>query len=461
LDGLGSPILFSSSNHLVCAIIYNTTIFSWDDKDWHQVLTLDISQWQRQPPESFDEGFIFRSSSRSDQTDLWVVKKDLSAPELWLQDKPKPQPGVYNNGMNKPDNSSLHPLGKSPEGEQLTSSVATFSNSNLYLLVDHTIATYISNRWTATEKDGYNAKLVCLSHDGLGPFVIPLKFDLELMHHVSPSGTQHTVLPQSTWMYFAGDNLYIGQSETLGIWAIPVAEIEAAIAAQKQVMLAKKHQDAEAVRQLRDKMLAQYDRNHNGIIDPDEKEEALDDPAFIESELDVMDANHNGRLDPEEIVYFDANTNKILEAKEQAGFDIAQHLLAVKLLKKFDANGDGLLDRREFDDLLQPIFAVNTLSSSSLSFPDQNRDGQVGLGELELFLNQQTRGGLRVRRSPLAISKQIGADPNKPIDSKQIFKTTVEAYWQNPGSITNRPPFNRMPPGRVVVTNGTQSGKAQ
>jgi Ca2+-binding EF-hand superfamily protein len=262
-------------------------------------------------------------------------------------------------------------------------------------------------------------------------------------------------------MYFAGDNLYIGQSETLGIWAIPVAEIEAAIAAQKQVMLAKKHQDAEAVRQLRDKMLAQYDRNHNGIIDPDEKEEALDDPAFIESELDVMDANHNGRLDPEEIVYFDANTNKILEAKEQAGFDIAQHLLAVKLLKKFDANGDGLLDRREFDDLLQPIFAVNTLSSSSLSFPDQNRDGQVGLGELELFLNQQTRGGLRVRRSPLAISKQIGADPNKPIDSKQIFKTTVEAYWQNPGSITNRPPFNRMPPGRVVVTNGTQSGKAQ
>ena len=67
------------------------------------------------------------------------------------------------------------------------------------------------------------------------------------------------------------------------------------------------------------------------MIDPDEKESALDDPAFIESELDIIDGNHNGWLDAVEFGYFDANKNRILKTKEQAGVDIAQHRLVERL----------------------------------------------------------------------------------------------------------------------------------
>ncbi len=76
-------------------------------------------------------------------------------------------------------------------------------------------------------------------------------------------------------------------------------------------------------------LLTKYDHNHNGVIDLPEREEALDDPDFIEAELDMIDTNHNGRLDAPELAYFDANQNKILDPKEQAGIDIAQRLLAV------------------------------------------------------------------------------------------------------------------------------------
>jgi len=87
------------------------------------------------------------------------------------------------------------------------------------------------------DKDGYNAKLVCLSRDWPEPLVVPLKFDLKLMRH--DMFRDQSSLSKSTWMHFAGDNLYIGQADILGFFTIPVSEIEANIEAQKQILLAK------------------------------------------------------------------------------------------------------------------------------------------------------------------------------------------------------------------------------
>jgi Ca2+-binding EF-hand superfamily protein len=335
-------------------------------------------------------------------------------------------------------------------------------------------------------------------------------------------------------MHFAGDNLYIGQGDILGFFTIPVSEIEANIAAQKQTFIAKKHEEDEAKRQLQEKVLARYDHNHNGVIDAEEKEEALDDPDFIESELGEIDTNQNGWLDAEELVWFDANTNKTLEPKEQAGIEITQHLLAERLLKQFDANGDGLLDRTEFNNLQYSVIGTSK-PRWELQFVDTNHDGHLDLGELETFLQQQTRSGLpsRPMRDLLAerllkqfdangdglldrtefnnlqdsvigtsesrwelqfvdinhdghldlreletflqqqtrsgppsrpmqgsvVLNQMRTNPNQPVDPRQLFKATVESYWQNPVVVTNRPSFNRAPSVGGAVTNGAQSGK--
>jgi Ca2+-binding EF-hand superfamily protein len=459
LGGLGSPVLFSGLNRSLCAIV-GKKVFSWDGNDWREVFTLNFSQ----PPEVFEDAVIFRSISSVDPANLWISKKDQSEPELCLHDEPKPHPGVSVDRIFNPNDSALHPLWKSPIGDYLASSAATSFKSNLYFFVDHAIVTNVSGHWTVAEKNGYHAKLVCLSRDFPEPIVVPLKFDLAggrpPLKSFGEKFQSFPRLARSTWMIFAGDKLYIGQPDVQGIWAVTISEIETAVAAQKQIQLGQQAQATATAEQTRKNLLVKYDRNHNRIIDPEEKEEALDDSAFIESELDAIDANQNGRLDPAEFVYFDANTNKILEAKEQAGIDIAQRLLAAKLFKKFDVNGDGLLDRPEFIDLWQSGLRANTvfMPSSTFPFPDENHDSQVDIGELGSLLKQLTRNGLRPQPGSPAFLNQMRADPSKPIDPQQLFKSSVEGYWQNPGG--NRVPSSRVSPGGGV-TNGTQSGKAQ
>jgi EF hand len=353
LDTLGSPQLFSGLDHSLCASIGNK-IYSWNRNDWHEVFTLNISQ----APEIFDDAVVFRSipsSAYDNPSSLWTWKEDQAAPELCVYDKAKPrQPGDYGN-VTEPYDQTLHPLWRSPDGDYLASATATYFKSNLFFFVDHCIVTNIDGHWTVAVKDGYHARLVCLSRDLPNPIIVPLKFDLQQgqppLKSLGEKFESAPWLAGSTWMSFVGETLYIGQPNFMGIWTIPASEIEAAVAVQKQIQLAQQAREFAAAEQSRKSLLLKYDLNHNGIIDPDEKEEALDDPAFIESELDAIDANHNGWLDAEELTYFDANKNKTLETKEQAGIDIALHLLALKLLKKFDVDGDGFIDRSEFNDL--------------------------------------------------------------------------------------------------------------
>ena len=471
LDNLGSPSptaggyplppqLFSGPEHSLYASV-GKKIFGWDGNDWHEILAMNISQ----VPEIFQDTVIFRSVSMLDPANLWIWAKNQSAPELCLHDKPKPHPQL-NLGRDNPDNQTSRPSWKSPDGDYLTSAAATFYKSNPYFFVDHGVVTNDSGHWTVAERDGYHAKLVCLSRDLAEPIVVPLKFDLQRGQPPLKSlGEKMEQIPWETgptWMMFAGDTLYLGQPNTLGVWTIPRSQLDPALAAQKQIQLDRKAQTAAVAEQARKSFLAKYDLNHNGMIDPDEREAALDDPAFIESELDVIDANHNGRLDPEELVYFDANRNKILEPKEQAGIEIAQHLLAERLLKKFDANGDGFLDRTEINDLLQSSMETSSRSMPGFSspFPDDNHDGHIDLGELETFLKQQTRSGLHSRGMPGTVSfNQMRMDASQSVDPRQRFKAAVESYWQNPGSVTNRPPFTRrVSPGGGAVTHETQSG---
>jgi Ca2+-binding EF-hand superfamily protein len=462
LDDLGSPILFSGLNQSLCASVGNK-IYSWDGNDWREILTVNISQ----PPEVFEDGVVFRSSpsyGSDEPASLWIWKKDQSAPELCLLDKPKRHTGIINSPFRKLNNQNLPPRWQSLDNEYLTSSSATFFKSNLYFFVDHVVVTNVAGRWTVSEEDGYHAKLVCLSQDSSEPIVVPLKFDTNLgqppLKSLGEKFEQAPWLTGSTWMYFAGDALYIGQPDSPTIWTIPVSGVEVAIATQKRILLTQTAQAMAATKQAQLALLAKYDRNHNGVIDPDEREAALDDPAFIESELDVIDAKHNGWLDADELAYFDANKNKILEPKEQAGIEIAQHLLAERLLKKFDVNGDGFLDRMEFNNLYQSCFGANNQSMNAFStpFPDDNHDGKIDLGELQSFLEQQTRRSLRSHeRHGAAFFNQMRMNASQPFDPRQMFKAEVEFYWQHPGGGTNRSPFNNgIPSGVGITPNGMQ-----
>ena len=242
------------------------------------------------------------------------------------------------------------------------------------------------------------------------------------------------------------DNAVDGVGCKTGVWLMPVSEIETDCAAQKQALLAQKAQGMAATEQARMNLTAKYDHNHNGVIDPDEKEEALDDPVFIESELDTIDANHNGILDAGELAYFDANKNKILDPKEQAGIEIAQHLLAENLLKKYDADGRGFLYLGEFLNLRNNLNANGSFEPpfADTSALGANPNGHIGVGALESFLKQKTsRQSLRARDAGIGLANQMQMQlgTNKPVDRWQV---SLRPAWSFTGrtlllAVTNRP----------------------
>ncbi len=437
------PELFSGPDRSIYASI-GKKIFSWNGKDWREVFNLNLSE----PPEIFTDAVVFRSIpswGSDDHAHLWIWNRNESAPELALSDPPKPHPGIISpiRGPGGPA-VTARPVWKSLASDYLTRSAATFYKSNLYFFVDHCVITNAGGHWTAMEKDGYHAKLVCLSRDLAEPIVVPLKFDVErgtpplksLTERNEPWLAMNPLL-SATMMCFSHGKLFLSQRNSPGVWTIPTAEIESAIDTQKKIQIAERSHLLAVAEQHRQDLLAKYDLNHSGKIDPQERETALDDPVFIESELDVIDANHNGRLDPEELAYFDANQNKILEPKEQAGIDIAEHLFAERLMKKFDANGDGVLDRDEFRNLCQSCGFGRAPggfpSLLELSATDEDHNGQLDLKELESFLKQQLHLQLHPRGAAGAVFfRQQMALPNATPDPQRMFKAYVEFYWQHP-----------------------------
>jgi len=455
-EDLGTPTLFEGPEHSL-RVSTQSKIFTWEGNDWREDSAVPPSS---QPPAITPDGVMFRlaTDGLSQTMSIFYLPTGTNSAELCLWQKVARPNQVISGGSGPAANTdnAPKPLWKMPPDLVLASLPAARYQGDMYLLVNHSEKQNVVDPEYGiiggkyVEKDGYHAGLLCLSRDLSAPQKIYLKFD-------APDGCPPGAGDPGSWMFFSSNLLFFGLESSrkgmmpvvtgqhdifkLGVWLMPLSQIEPAITAQKQTLLAEQEKAsglvAAAMEQSHKDILAKYDRNHNGVIDADEKEAALNDPEFIESELDVIDANHNGWLDADELVYFDANKNQILEPKEQAGIDIAQHLLAARLMKKFDANGDGVLDHAEFNELRQSCnFRSNTSPgrNASIPFPDDNHDGKIDLGELETFLKQQTRSGLRMRGTPGAtLMNQMVVDSNQPLDARQLFKLSVESYWKNHG----------------------------
>jgi len=454
LDGLGAPFLFLRTNNVLTARVMGD-IYTWEHDDWLKTLSLSPPPPDQQPLDLLPEGFLYHTEAPL-FADVWVWENGRPAPELWLKDHLKPAvpgnliqahamgylPGGYTeliNGLPVGERGSDHfsPRIYAPLHDYMAGTVATFYHSRLYFLVDHTQYENQAGKWTVVPKNGYNVRLFCVSRPLEHPVEVPLNLDLSVEQaswgdNVPGRDRRKQLINPNTWMRFVGDNVYIGQDYTLGCWVLPVAKLEAALADATGVQLAKTRQDEEARRQWQARMTAQFGPATNPDLDPVKKAAAMDDPDFIAWELDNIDTNHNGWLDLGEFAWFDANHNQILDPKEQAGMEIAQHLLAERLFKQFDEWGDGLLDQDQFRALIHAAGIQRELALRSMYVE------HVDLPGVESLLNQQSRLALRIREIPgMGYPGPAQLNGGIAIDARQQFKTAVEAYWQNPGSVTN------------------------
>ena len=451
-QNLGTPALFEGSNHSlrVCA---GSKIFTWNGDDWSEVCPTPPASF---PPMIFPDAVLFVAGVGNQSPGIWRLPTGSDHVEFCA--------GIDHRRSLEP-RGDPKPSWKPPPGLFLPNLPAASRQSNLYLLVDHSTAQDIVNEQQHVitgrkylPRNGYHAALLCFSGNVAEPQKLLLRFDREegCLPLTGANRAAPTIRPglPPAWLLFSTNYLFCGvehfdamlggraaQSNAIaiGVWMIGLEQINSEVEVQRRFQVAQQAEADALAKQEAERLLAKYDRNHNGIIDSDEKEEALGDPVFIESELDIIDANHNGKLDAEEVAYFDANNNKILEPNEQAGIDIAQHLMAERLLREFDENRDGLLDMSEFNELDQSTRepTAGPVRPGLFELQDANHDGHIDLAELETYLKWQTYVGLVSRgQSTGRLDSRFQMGINNSADFQQRFKTAAESYWRDPRGLS-------------------------
>jgi hypothetical protein len=474
----GTPTLFEGPNHSL-RLSAGAKIFTLAGADWQEGPGAPPASF---PPEIFPDGLLFRydADALDPSPSIDFLCGTNRQAELYLRQVGKPF--AVNFVPRQPPAEFASPRWQMPANPSLASLPAVVRQSELYLLVDHSQPRNVYGDLrsgggiigtTFLPRDGYQAALLGFSPGLPQPQKLFLNFTAAdscqplTGHDPSVAGFPG---PPPAWMAFAGQFLIFGLeiprnslpmrallrtsvAGKAGVWLLPVSQLEAAQATQRQAQLDQQEQAEAATKLARQAWLAKYDLNHNGIIDPEEREAALDDTNFIEAELDAIDTNHNGWLDASELAYFDANHNKTLEPKELAGINLAQHLFAGRLLGKYAANGEGRLDRSEFNNLAaavgwqSPTPGIPGSTPGNMAwaphafgsiFPDDDHDGYVDQAELESFLERQTRRGLRLPTLAF-VSSRVG---EQPLTSQLKFKVAVEYFWQKAGVVDQRTQTN-------------------
>jgi hypothetical protein len=467
----GTPILFEGPGGAL-RLCTSSKIFTWTGSDWREDAGKPATSFQ---PEISTGGVIFRQAgtlnagwqngvlfrqengsygSVSSQDAIYCLPEETNDVVFCLGTQAQVNPGyrLRPGGSATP---APKPLWEMP-ANLLPNPPAGLFQSELYLLEDaFAVHAVINDRHEILQEqvvgdEKYNAALLHFSPDCRWPQKVFLRFD------PADAEKPNWVVPTADFILFGAEKSFGnpaadfvgGNGRKAGVWLIPVREIKNAVVAQKQVHLARmkqeKQQTQAAVDEYRKKLaqrdqdlLTKYDLNHDGIIDLEEREAALEDSTFIESELDTIDANHNNRLDAQELIRFDANRNGVLDPPEATGIDIAQKLLAEKLIKNSDSDGDGQLEQNEFAKAVpsdSTFGRSDGLSRMNFSLYDRNHDDKLDAEELKLFLEQRTTqdvGGKLRQMQPSAVSFLM----RRP---RPTFKEVLEMYWQASATDTNQ-----------------------
>lgn len=442
-QGLGTPVLFAGPNDSL-RVATASKIYTWTGSDWREDSATPPASFQ---PEPGPDGVLFRYTGFKwpDRfSTLSYLPKETNASELCLQ-----QTYRADNGRYFLVDDPRVTLWKMPSNLSFVNLPAAACQSGLYLLMNNSQLQEIGNNQhelvqeKVVAKNGYNAELLCFSRGLPQPQKLFLNFDAPdgcpPAAGIDPNPRSWASPP--AWMLATTNILFLGletpvnstiafnQADRIGvgykagIWLLPIALIKSAIAAQRQAQLDQQARKAAAREQRQKELSKKYDKNGDGVVDSRERENVLDDLVFIDFELTEIDTNRNGVLDLEELAWFDANGNKTLDENERQGIEIAQDLLATNLLKKYDTDGDGLLNNSEFSELWQPAFSANSQVGEMQPFPDVNGDGRLDVAELKIFLKQEMRRQLRKKVMTFRRGRPMAVPSSN-------LSALVDLYWQ-------------------------------
>ncbi len=440
---LGLPILFAGPGDTL-RVALEGEIFAWQDNDWNPVLKINSGP----APFVFRDVAFFRSPfDPSKGTEFWRLEPKESEAVLCWRDEA--QASSRPNMMSPfgparpvetvPDEKAADPLWKGSHSLSLGNQPVVLDGANVYFFINRSGVTNVVGRLVAVENNGRNADLVCLVPNFTEPLIVPIRFNTANGSAPQSGRTGDFSIQAPAWMECSKDYVFVGHSTVRGVWALPKSEIQAEIDRQVRERRAEVHHEVQA-RQVESEnkekaFLTKFDLNRDGRIEPEEKESALSDAAFLEFKFDEIDTNHNWQLDAVELRYFDANTNGILDAREEAGIHAMQRVLAARILEKFDQNKDGQLDGNEF----VTFFGRGPDTMAALhTFQNWHADSEIE--RIAHFLEIVTEDQVTSRppsgshilapfRSPLSYGH------GDPTDTRSL-KQKVEWYWRKHNAVS-------------------------
>ncbi len=275
--------------------------------------------------------------------------------------------------------------------------------------------------------------LVCFTFGDKQPVAIPVKFETGDIKLISCLPNVASRMGPKWMLQWTPQGMVMIREALPGFWLIPATDLEPVVQSARSQQLLKQQQDLQAVdalhEQWRKELLVAYDRNHNGVFDPDEREAMIDDPRYLELELPVIDANGNKLLDAAEMGFFDANTNDVLDPQEEKALDTTLGLLAEKLMPQAALDPNLVRSPAHLPpELLSPsIDMIHGLFRTGLESKDPATVKRSLVDLLRSYLIHDL--GVHHKSALRRMSR----------DFRDLLKQEVEAYWKFEREQTNLP----------------------
>ena len=390
------PIFRGPEGALTTRINDRLYVFNERSRDWKEITELPqeptASGALTNPPQ------LFLFDARDWRTNRLLLPLDQSSIAMWL-----PQPAcVSRTNYSVRQIEAEDPLWCEPAGRGSAGMRVYLAQSEAWVFFNRrlTARTAAGPAVTTRSQDAPNGDdrllLQVLWKDTGGLFAIPLELQSKEIDSRSALGARsgafgHVEVAVQRVPTAAGLLLVNG---TLGSWLLPWSDVQSALKAARAERTAQLQAREAAVKTLRANLSEKYHLAQSGDLTPEQKEATIDDPLFLELNLDNIDRNRNGKIDASELAFFDANQNKQLDPPEQAALELAQGLLAQRLFHEFDRNRDGVID---LDELGCLVIDTRDIRPRGLMAPvdliarfDQNGDGVLSAVELQSFLRQET-----------------------------------------------------------------------
>jgi hypothetical protein len=429
VEDYGSPHLFLTADRTLHVCVGNDVYaFSSATNDWIHIAT--VPNMKTSFYFAWDDGFLTSVGSLGGQ--WWGMLGMLSCPEPLFR-KPARRGQVIAPRLGPQQ--EKRPTPRWPNS--MPSADVCSEGDHLWFLVDPSASrfgAYANGQvQPAQQETDQGLSLVGFKVGEEKPIKIPLLLATDDSTSVRRQPNRTAGPRRNQWiLQWTPQGLMATHNGVPGFWLIPKADLDQAV--ESNYAQRRLEQDALKAQheKWRQELLAAYDRNHNGVFEPEEREAMLEDPRFLELSLPDIDANHNGLLDAEELSFFDANTNGVLEPEEQAAIEQTLSLFADKLMATLDPDEEGKIDPADLPaELYIPSPFPQRIGPRLINPLGEYRDRRIGHDELVDLMQSYLIGSMRVRGNPAIPRRPPLERPRQAMDVKSLFKERVETYWRS------------------------------